>query len=271
MSSNLLNRDDAPFSSDFWQMIDSTVKNVAESQLSTRKILYTEGPVGLGLQFVPGNEQQIENSSESLNLSIAQGVPLVQLCTTFSISGRDIEAFQKAGLKLNLNDLVCSTLKITAQEDKLLLYGTPASGISGLLNYKGVNKTKLNPWDQVGDAVESIIKAIELLDNDGFHGPYCLALSVSLYNKLFRRYPNTEILELDHLAKLVTDGIIKSAAISSGGVLLASGAEYGSIVLGQDLSVGFEGPSARDYIFTLSETIALRLNIPCSVCVLEGA
>jgi uncharacterized linocin/CFP29 family protein len=93
---------------------------------------------------------------------------------------------------------------------------------------------------------------------------------VTLYNKLFRQYPNTEILELDHLKKIVTGGIIKSAAIASGGVLITGGAEFVTIVLGQDLMAGFEGPSARDYVFTLSETLALRLIVPKSVCVLDG-
>lgn len=268
---NLLNRDDVPFGTEFWSMLDSTVKSIAQMQLSARKLIYTEGPVGLGLQFVPGNEKLIEKSEGGEEISLPQGTPLVQLSTTFSVAGRDIEAFQKAGLKLNLQELINSLIKITAQEDKLLFYGSKLSGLSGLLTHPDVLRIKLTSWDQPGDSVESVIRAIEMLDKEGFHGPYSLALSVSLYNKLFRRYPNTEILELDHLKQLVTDGIIKSAAISSGGVIVASGIEFSSIVLGQDLMAGFEGPSATNYIFTLSETLALRLIITKSVCVLEGA
>jgi uncharacterized linocin/CFP29 family protein len=271
MSLELLNRDDAPFGPDFWEILDSTVKSVAEIQLSARKLIFTDGPAGLGLQFVPGNERRIEFSESGAELSLPHGIPLVQLCEVFSISGRNIEVSRNAGLKPNFEDLVSSLLKITTSEDKLLFYGAASSGISGLLTHPDVKRMKLTPWDQPGDSVESVLRAIEILDNEGFHGPYSLGLSVSLYNKLFRRYPNTDILELDHLKQVVTGGIIKSAAIVSGGVIITGGAEYASIVLGQDLMAGFEGPSARDYIFTLSETVALRLNIPRSVCVLEGS
>jgi uncharacterized linocin/CFP29 family protein len=270
MSLELLNRDDVPFGSDFWANLDSTVKSIAVMELSARKLIFAEGPLGLGLQFVPGNERQIESSEKGASLSVPQGIPLTQLYSTFSISGRDIEAFKKAGVKLNLADLVTSLLKITAMEDKLLFYGVPSSGIQGLLTHPDAKRMKLIPWEKPGDSVESVLRAIEMLDSGGFHGPYTLGLSVTLYNKLFRQYPNTEILELDHLKKIVTGGIIKSAAIASGGVLITGGAEFVTIVLGQDLMAGFEGPSARDYVFTLSETLALRLIVPKSVCVLDG-
>ena len=52
MSLSLLNRDDAPFDQQFWNTLDDTIKNVAQAQLSVRKLLYTEGPCGLGMQFV---------------------------------------------------------------------------------------------------------------------------------------------------------------------------------------------------------------------------
>lgn len=271
MSLSLLNRDDAPFDQHFWNTIDTTVRNVAQAQLSARKLLYTEGPCGLAMQFIPGNEQLVEALEGGPDISLPQGVPLVQLSSSFSIAARDIEAFQKAGLKLNMDNLISNLLRITSQEDNLLYYGLKASGLYGLLTHPHALRMKLSSWDQVGDAVESIIRATEILDREGFHGPYSLALSTTLYNKLFRRYPNTETIELEHLKSLVTDGIIKSAAITSGGVLVASGIEYASIVLGQDLVAGFEGPSARDYVFSLSETLALRLIIPKSICILEVA
>jgi|GEM_PF-175057 uncharacterized linocin/CFP29 family protein len=270
MSLSLLNRDDAPFDQQFWNTLDDTIKNVAQAQLSVRKLLYTEGPCGLGMQFVPGNEKLVEAFEGGPDISLPQGVPLVQLSSSFNIAARDIEAFQKAGLKINLENLINSLLKITTQEDKVLLYGIKASGLYGLMSYPEALRMKLDKWEQVGDAVESILKAVEILDKEGFHGPYSLALSTNLYNKLFRRYPNTEIIEMDHLKTLVTEGIIKSAAIESGGVLVASAQEYASIVLGQDLVAGFEGPSGRDYVFTLSETVALRIVVPKSICVLES-
>ena len=271
MSTDLLNRTDAPFDLSFWSMIDETVIKIAQSQLSTRKLIYADGPFGSGMQYVPGKEQMIERLESGVDLSAPPAVPLIQLATRFTLPSRDIEAYRSSGVPMNLESLVLCVLAITAQEDSLLFYGSKSSGLSGLLTNPGVQKMKMKAWDKVGDAVETIIAAVEKLDAAGFHGPYSLGLSVPLYNKLFRRYPETEILEMDHLKSLVTEGIVKSASIKNGGVLLSSNKAFASIILGQDLIAGFEGPSGRDYVFTLSETVALRLNIPSSVCVLDGA
>jgi uncharacterized linocin/CFP29 family protein len=268
--SNLLNWADAPFDNEFWDMLDQTVRSVAQNQLSARHLLYSEGPYGLGLQVVPGKEREINQNKSEVTFSIAQGAPLVQLSTTFKIPARDIETHEQTKISLNFEELITRLLDITAQEEYLLYYGNDSSGLKGLLTESGIQHFSLKPWNEVGDAVESLIDAVKVLDNVGFHGPYSLALSSDRYNKLFRRYPQSDVLEMDHLKSLITGGIIKAQAISSGGVLVAEGKQFVSIILGQDLSAGFEGPSGRDYIFTLSETIALRVAVPSSVCVLDS-
>jgi len=53
-------------------------------------------------------------------------------------------------------------------------------------------------------------------------------------------------------------------------VLIASGRQFATIVLGQDLAPGFVGPAGRSYEFTVSESLALRLLVPEAVCVLKG-
>ncbi len=265
--SDLLNRNDAPFNDSTWKLIDDTIIEVAKNQLSTRKLIFTEGPYGIGLQSLPGKEHSHNNNN--IQLSTPDNRSLTVINGTFVFSARSIATFEQSGIRMDVDTLVKSVLEIAAQEDEILLYGNNSLGLTGLLNGKGTLKYKLKAWEQVGEAIEDIIASVDKLDDSGFHGPYSLALTPPLYNKLFRRYPQAELLEIDHLKSLITDGIIKAPAIKKGGVLLASNKEYVSIVLGQDLSAGFEGPSGRDYNFTLSESIVLRMDVPQSVCVLE--
>lgn len=265
--SDFLNREDAPFSDSTWKLIDNTISEIAKNQLSARKLIYAEGPYGIGLQTLSGKEHS--NNNNSIQLSVPDTRNLTVISGTFIISARSIAAFEQSGIRMDVDTLVKSVLDTAAQEDEILFYGNNSLGLTGLLNSKGTLKYKLKAWEQVGEAIEDIIASVNKLDESGFHGPFSLALAPSLYNKLFRRYPQAELLEIDHLKSLVTDGIVKAPAIKKGGVLLASNKEYVSIVLGQDLSAGFEGPSGRDYVFTLSESIVLRMDVPQSVCVLE--
>ncbi|HIC93259.1 MAG TPA: bacteriocin, partial [Anaerolineae bacterium] len=58
--------------------------------------------------------------------------------------------------------------------------------------------------------------------------------------------------------------------LESGGGLLASGRQYASIVLGQDMAIGFIGPVGEKLEFSISESLALLIRQPGAICVLKG-
>ena len=272
MIGNLLNRDDAPVDAKTWELIDRTVQSVATQTLSARKLLHIEGPYGLGVKFVPGHDSKLaQEGAGELTVSSAQSVPVTFLSNNFTLNSRDLDLYSRSGILFDMKELVASVLAIAEKEDNIIFTGLKSLGVMGLMNSPGVLNSRLKPWTKIGDAAESVIAALDQLDSAGYHGPYSLALAPSLYNSLFRRYPQEEVLEIEHLRALVTEGIIKAPTLKGGGVLVSSGIQFSSIVLGQDLMTGFEGPSGRDYIFVLSVSIALRVNIPHSVCILEPA
>jgi uncharacterized linocin/CFP29 family protein len=114
-----------------------------------------------------------------------------------------------------------------------------------------------------------MIDAVTKLDDAGFHGPYCLALAPSLYNLLLRRYPQADGTELDHIRTIITEGVVKAPVLKKGGVILASGRQYSSIVIGQDMVIGFNGPVGNGLEFEVLESIALFIRSPESICVLK--
>ncbi|NOZ27606.1 MAG: bacteriocin family protein [Chloroflexi bacterium] len=270
MSHHFLHREDAPFGDEVWQKIDETVTEAAKSQLCARRLLHIEGPYGLGLKTLPSRDAPVEKADvEGVSLEASSGTPVTVIRGEFALGTRDIAAFEQTGVPLDLSSVAEAAIACARQEDALLFNGSASLGVSGLLNAEGTLSTRLKSWDEVGTAVEDIIAAVMKLDEAGFHGPYALALSPGRYNLLFRRYPQGNQTEIEHLRMLVTDGIVKAPAIPSGGVLLATGRQYASIVIGQDLIAGFIGPAGGRYEFTLFESVALRLLQPQAVCVLR--
>lgn len=271
MSEKFLHRGDAPFEAKVWERIDETVVGAAKSQLCARRLLHVEGPYGIGLKSLPGADRAAaeESAVEGVSLIASSATPVIAIQSRFCLAARDIAAFEQSGMPLNLEAVAAAAIACARQEDALLFYGSKALGVAGLLNAAGVQSRKLKPWEEVGAAVEDLIEAVTQLDHAGFHGPYALALAPNLYNRLFRRYPQGPLTEIEHLRSLVTEGLIKAPAIGSGGVLLASGREYATVVLGQDLMTGFVGPAGPNYEFTVSESVALRLLQPAAVCVLQ--
>jgi len=270
MADRFLQRDDAPLTSEAWARVDFVVTESAKSQLAGRRLLHIEGPYGLGFKAVPGPDQQVEGASErGVDVVSSATKPVALIRKTFRLAARDIAAFDQTGVPLDAGAIAEAAMACARQEDDLLFNGSKALGVTGLMNTKGAQSLDLNPWDETGAAADDIIAAATRLDEAGFHGPYALGLTPSRYNLLFRRYSQGNQTEIEHLHVLVTDGIVKAPALSSGGVLLATGRQYGTIVIGQDLVTGFVGPVDGGYEFVIFESVMLRLLAPSAVCVLK--
>ncbi|MFW6062326.1 MAG: family 1 encapsulin nanocompartment shell protein [Planctomycetota bacterium] len=269
MSHKYLHRDDAPFGDSVWSEIDSAVVGAAKAQMGARKILYIDGPYGLGLKSIPGTDQTIEGEQAESGLIASVVRPLALLRQDFTLPLRDIATFEQQGLAFSAAPATQAAMALARKEDSLIFNGSKALGVGGLLNSDGVQKHALGTWDEIGDAAQDIIDAVTTLDQAGFHGPYSLALSPGLYNRLYRRYPQGSMTELEHLQTIVTEGVVKAPSIRLGGVLIQSGQQYARITIGQDLQAGFIGPEAAHYEFFVSESVGLDLRVPEAVCTLE--
>jgi len=270
MSEKFLHRSEAPFSDKVWQAIDEAVVEAAKTQLTARRLLSIEGPYGLGLKAIPGPDVPVdEKGAAGAVVSASSMIPVALLQSSFTLAARDIAAFEGTGLPLPLKSAADAAIACARQEDALVLYGSGRLGVEGLLTAKGTKSLKLKAWKEVGAAVEDLIQAVTKLDEAGFHGPYALALEPSRYNLLFRRYPQGNQTEIEHVRTLVAGGVVKAPGIASGGVLLATGRQFATIVLGQDLMTRFVGPAGEGYEFLTMESLALRLLEPSSVCVFQ--
>ncbi len=263
MANKYLAREDAPFDATTWQLLDQTMIETARGQLSGRRLLPIEGPFGLGLKTVPLRDEEDEDGFVA-----SRTLPVVLIKELFTLPTRDLITYEEEGIALDTAAVQEATLAAVRREDELVFHGR--GDVPGLLNTEDAQTLTLSAWDAVGAAADDLIEAVSLLDEAGFHGPYSLALTPRRYNRLLRRYPQGNMTELEHLRALVTDGIVKAPALEEGGVLLASGRQHASLVLGQDLTIGFIGPAGSEVEFSLSESLTVRVRHPQAVCLLEA-
>ena len=257
MANKYLAREDAPFGAETWKMLDAVMMEAAKSELVGRRLLHIEGPFGLGLKLVPLQDTEIESG-----LIVSEFLPVLLIQKTFALGVRDLASYEREGIALDTSAVAEAAIECAQLEDDLIFNGA-------LLAAEGSNELELSSWDEVGTAAEDIIKALTTLDGAGFHGPYSLALSPSRYNLLFRRYPRGNFSEMEHVKTMVTEGVFKAPILEGGGVLLASGRQFASIVLGQDMTIGFIGPSGEEIEFSISESLAPLIRQPQAICVLK--
>ncbi|MDD1674504.1 MAG: bacteriocin family protein [Methanomicrobiales archaeon] len=262
MANKFLLREDAPVEPKTWTAIDNTVINSAKSILAGRRILPVEGPYGLGLKGIPTMDDHLEGGLISSSF-----VPVQFIQSSFLLTKRDIAAHERDGLPLDTSAVADAAIESARIEDTMIFNG--AQNIAGLFSCEGTASSPISSWDKVGNAAEDVIRAITRLDENGFHGPFALALAPARYNMLLRRYPQSDGTELEHIRTMATEGVVKVPILEKGGILLAPGPQFASIVIGQDMAAGFIGPVEESLEFSISESLALVIRDPGSICVLK--
>ena len=244
-----------------WEVLERAAIEAAKSQLSARRFIPIEGPYGLGVQAVPLADERSPDGH-----AVARLLPLHYLFRTFELSLRDIAAYEREPLTLDSGPEARAAIECARAEEELIFTGT--KGAPGLAAAPGIARHKLASWQALGKAVTDVIEAVNVLDTAGFRGPYALALGPARHNLLYRLYPDGNGTEIEHIEKVVGGGVFKCPALKTGGVLLATGAQFASIVIGQDLTVGYVGRVGPDVQLSVSESLALLLREPKAVCAL---
>jgi uncharacterized linocin/CFP29 family protein len=244
--------------------IEDAAIAAAKDILTGRRIIDVEGPYGLGLTTVEvGNDDLCrEPGPEEASAVVSHALSLPMIYRRFSLSKRRIAAFQEMGQPLNLKVVEDAGQAVAMREEEFIYRGQPGFHLQGLLTADGRNEVKGGNWANLDEVIDNVIAAVNVLDGKGYRGPYGLALAPALYNNLFRRYAGSDLLQIEHLKRLCTRGIVK--ADIDQGVLVAK--DVGSIVLGQDMHINYLGPDAAHENFAVSESVVLKIDAPDAIC-----
>jgi len=259
----------APESPELLNKIEEAAVSAARDILSGRRIIDVEGPYGLGLTAVEvGNDDLCRQPGpEEASAVLSHALSLPMIYRRFSLSRRRIAAFREMGQPLNLKVVEDAAQAVAMREEEFIYHGQPDFHLHGLLTAQGRNTFQGGDWSSVDQVLDNVIAAVNTLDGKGYRGPYGLALAPALYNNLFRRYPGSDLLQIEHLKRLCTRGIVKAQI--EGGVLVAK--DVGSIVLGQDLQIAYLSPDAAHENFAVTESLVLKIEAPDAICTITPA
>lgn len=277
-------RDQAGLSDDVWAAIDAAVRGAAERTLVGRRFIAVTGPLGPGAQIVPVDQTSAGGiGAISMSGEIEGGpihefdrrwAPLPIIARDFRLHWRDIEMARQTGTGLDTGSAQAAAVQVARAEDTLIVHGFVGEGLAipGLVTVEGRTTVPLGDWKSgPGAAFENVVQATERLVLSGFGGPYALLCSPSLYAALLRVYPQTQILEIEQIRRLVSGGVYQtSVLLGDSAVLVASGAENMDLVIGQDLATGYLGPVDLNHDFRVLESVAFRIKRPGAICVFDG-
>lgn len=263
-----LNRAQAQLPDAIWRAIDEAAVKAARERLTGRRFLEIEGPFGVGLTAIErGNDdfcRQPAPGEAGAVMGRAISVPMLR--RSFALSIRRIAGVVENNQPLDLKPAEDAAEAVADREEDFVYRGQEAFGLPGLLTQEGRSQVEGGDWSAVERALDDVLAAVTRLDDGGYRGPYALVLAPALYNGLFRLYPGTDMLQLEHLRRLCTRGIYKAPI--EGGIVVDP--RVGALVLGQDLRAGYSGQDGVHYQLYLTESIVLRIDEPQAICTISA-
>jgi uncharacterized linocin/CFP29 family protein len=263
-----LNRQKAQLPESIWCAIEDTAVAAARERLTGRRFLDLDGPFGLGLTAIEtGNDDYCRQPAEGeAGAVMGRALSVPMLRKSFRLSLRRVAAHLDNGQPLDLTPAEDAAEAVADREEEFVYTGQPAFQLPGLLTHEGRRQIEGGDWSAVDRALGDVLAAVTALDDSGHRGPYALALAPPLFNGLFRLYPGTDVLQVEHLRRLCTRGIYKAPI--TGAVLVDP--RVGKLVLGQDLRAGYASEDGVHYHLYLAESLVLRIDDPAAICTISA-
>lgn len=274
----LLARGEAPLSNSEWEAIDNVVVQAAKRQLVARRFIEVFGPLGVGIQNI---NFDAFGGLDSANVDllgredtepvaaiqrIRQTIPVIY--KDFILYWRDLESARRLNIPLDVAPAAAAATFVAQMEDDLIFNGNPELGFPGLLTIDGRNNVDAHNWDEAGAAFGDVVAAIQKLVDNGFFGPYAVAVSPKRYAQMHRVYANTGVLEMNHIRDIATAGVFQSPAIADYGVVVSTGVQNLDLAVAQDFVTAYLGPENLNHPFRVLESLVLRIKRPGAICTL---
>lgn len=270
---------DAPLSEKEWEDLQETVIHNARRGLIGRRFIDIYGPMGSGVQTIMndiyeesslgrislhGDTSEVSEPTRRENLTI----PL--LYKDFLLFWRDIQHAKTVDIPIDFSTAANASAQLALLEDDLIFNGSKEFNINGLMNVQGRITHIRNDWMKSGHAFQDIVDARNKLLQLGHTGPYALVVSPQLYALLHRVHQGTNVLEIEHIRELVTDGVYQTPVMKGNtGLLVATGKQNLDLVIGEDFEIAYMDEDQMNHIFRIYETVVPRIKRPSSICTLE--
>jgi uncharacterized linocin/CFP29 family protein len=249
---NNLHRELAPVSESAWASIEEEARRTFKIHLAGRRVVDVAGPDGPTLAAVgTGHLADAESPGEGVIARVRQAQPVVELRAPFTLDRRAIDDVERGAQDPDWQPVKDAAKQIAFAEDRAVLEGYPAAGITGIRDSSS-NPALPLPADIVRypDVVSEAVTSLRLA---GVAGPYSLLLNAAAYTAVDQTsdqgYPVRQ-----HLAKVIDGEIIWAPAIDGAFVVSTRGGDFG-LHLGQDLSIGYLSHDATSVELYFQETL----------------
>lgn len=258
---NDLRRELAPIATTAWKIIDEEARKHLEVTLSARRIVDFVGPLGWEASAVSlGEVDALANSPfEGVQAGLRRVRRLTELRAPFELSRRELDAIDRGSKTPDLEPVRRAARVIGTAEDRIVFHGYPDAEILGIMEASESAALTLTRDYQKYPLVVS--EALARLRTNGVGGPYAIALGPDCFKGLTGTATSGGYPVLEHVRQLIGGPVFWAPGVRGAVVASLRGGDF-ELVVGRDLSIGYEEHSANHVRLYLEESLTFRVLAP---------
>lgn len=258
---DILKRPLAPITDEAWEEIDHQARMVLKELLASRRYLDVKGPHGFdypaasrGRLHIPGKQPQ-----GPVRYGLYKINPLVEARAVFELDLWELDNLSRGAKDVDLDPLIAAARDIAGFEEAAILTGFVDGEIDGLRQSAALEPVAFGGG--VKDLMPALAEALRHLHNASIGGPYAFVVPLDLWKSLNASIDGRPLV---HHAQYVLDGpVILNTFLDQPFVISLRGGDS-ELVLGADLSVGYESHDSGKVRLFFTESFTFRVLEPRS-------
>lgn len=258
---NDLRRELAPISTEAWSEIEEEAKRTLKATLAARKIVDFSGPLGWDASAVDlGRTEEVsELPRQGVGAQLRRVQPLVEFRASFELSRSELEAIGRGAKDADLQPVKDAARSMAMSEDRAVFHGYGGARIIGICEAASGEAVALTSEYEKYPTV--VAEAMSKLRQAAVDGPYAIALGPRCYTGLTQTTTKGGFPVIEHVRRLLNGPIVWAPAIDGAVVVSTRGGDF-ELIVGQDLSIGYDDHSMTVVRLYLQESFTFRVLSP---------
>ncbi len=261
---DILRRELAPITDRAWDEITEQAQRVLRSHLSGRTLVDVDGPHGLEYSAVGLGRLDVRDEEPVAGVSygVRRVQPLIETRAQLELDVWELDNADRGAADIELDEVDRAAAAIATFEEHAVYRGFEPAGIVGIAGASTHEPIAIGD-DGFPGAVARGVVALRTADVEG---PYRLILGPDMFRRLESdgsTYPARRQIE-----RMLDSSPVLAPVVEGGYLVTTRGGDF-ELVLGQDLSIGYETHDARTVRLYLTESFTFRVLEPAAAVCLE--
>lgn len=264
---DILKRELAPITLEAWAEIDAQATRSLTAALSARKVVDVNGPMGTNFAGVP--EGRLEYPAGQTPGDVSYGIHkvhhLVETRIPFDLDVTELDNVVRGARDIDLTNLEEAAKKIALFEEKVIYHGLPEANIKGLKLCVG--ESCLTMGSSAEQLLTAIAEGITTFTERSMEGPYAFVVGPKIWSSMsahVQGYPVKMQAENVLGGSVILSPYLSGPYESEAYMISQRGGDL-ELILGQDLSIGYERHSSAKVTLYITESFTFRILEPAAV------